>query len=324
MKKDFIISIDMGGTKILTAAINSEQGIISSNKRSTKITKKDSDFAEVIYEGIESVLEDMDLSEKNLKAICLGVPGSVNPETGIIGFAPNLNIKKYNIKQALQGFIKAPVLIENDVNLAALGIHNYGNAKGVSNALVVFIGTGIGSGLIFNNKIYRGNTFAAGEIGHIHVLKDGPLCGCGKHGCFEAVASRTAIVRNITNDIKAGKPSKLAKFVRNKTQIKSRALANALAADDKLAWKHVKDAAYTIGTTLASINNLLNLDLIILGGGVVGAMHQYIVPLIKLSFKEYSMKDSSKATKILNSNLHDEAALYGGLALAKEYLDIEV
>lgn len=324
MKKDFIISIDMGGTKILAAAINSEEGIIHSVKRSTKITKKDTDFAEVLYDLVEYLLEETGLPEKKLKAICLGVPGSVNPETGIIGLAPNLNIKNYNIKQALQEYTKVPVLIENDVNLAALGIHNFGVAKGKENALVVFIGTGIGSGLIFNGGIYRGNSFAAGEIGHMHVLDNGPICGCGKHGCFEAVASRTAIVRNITKEIKTGTRSKLAKLVNNNSQIKSKALSNALKANDKLAWKHIRQASETIGKTLASINNLLNLELIVLGGGVIEAMHQYVVPIIKESFKEYSLKDSARTTKILNSKLLDDAALFGGMALAKEFLNIEV
>ena len=158
----------------------------------------------------------------------------------------------------------------------------------------------------------------------MHILDDGPLCGCGKKGCFEAVASRTAIVREITKAIKLGKASKLTKFVKTKTQIKSKSLLAALVAGDTLTVKQVEKASQTIGKTLASVNNLLNLDVIILGGGVIEAMKKYTMPAIKQSFKDYSFRDSAKTTKIIATKIADEAALWGGIELAREFLDIEV
>jgi len=134
------------------------------------------------------------LKESKIKAVCLGIPGSVNPYTGRIGLAPNLGLKNFYIKEKLQKKIHVHVLIENDVNLGALGIKNFGVGKKNKNILVMFVGTGIGGALIFDGKIYRGTHFMAGEIGHMIVQENGPLCACGKKGCFEAVASRTAIV----------------------------------------------------------------------------------------------------------------------------------
>jgi glucokinase len=230
----------------------------------------------------------------------------------------------YHLKDELQKYTAIPVLLENDVNLAAIGIHEFEVAKGFDNVLVVFIGTGIGGGLILNGKIYRGGNLVAGEIGHIPVDDKGAVCGCGKKGCFEAVASRSAIVREIVKDIRAGKRSVLAKVVKSKTQIKSKALLNALLEDDPLTWRHVKKACDTIGKTLAGINNLLNLDMIVLGGGVIEAMKKQTVPLIKASFKEHSLKEASRHTKVVVSKLLDDAALFGGIGLAKEFLDIEV
>lgn len=324
MKNNYVISVDMGGTKILTAAVNSTEGIVARVKQSTKVSEGKLNYPKVLAGAVNELLETSGISAEQVKAVCIGIPGSVNPETGIIGLAPNLGIKNYQIKKELEKHIPFPVFIENDVNLGALGIHKFGVGKGVENMLAVFIGTGIGGGLVLNGKIYRGNTFTAGEIGHMPFLDKGPLCGCGKRGCYEAVASRTAVVRELTADIKAGKRSKLAKIVKSKTQIKSKQLLAAVKANDALTIKHLTVSAQATGKMIAGINNLLNLDMIVLGGGVIEALQGFYMPIIKESFKEYSLRDSSKATKVVASKLLDDAAVFGGIALAEEYLGITI
>src|SRR5690606_40822144 len=142
---------------------------------------------------VHDVINQLHLKKTNVKAVCLGVPGSVNPLTGIIGLAPNLGLKNFNIGEKLSKVISYPVLIENDVNLGALGIKKFGVAKKAKNMIAVFIGTGIGGGIIINEKIYSGSNFVAGEIGHMDVEKGGALCGCGNRGYIDAVASSTAI-----------------------------------------------------------------------------------------------------------------------------------
>jgi glucokinase len=258
-------------------------------------------------------------------AVCLGVPGSVNPNTGIIGLAPNLGLKNYNIKSKLEKLIPFPVLIENDVNLGALGIKYFGIGKKSQNLLAVFIGTGIGGGIIINEKLYRGKNFVAGEIGHILVQKNGPKCGCGRKGCFEAIASRTAMVNHIINDIKKGKKkSVLSSLVKSNQRIKSGALRNAIKAGDKVVTKRITEACVTIGDVLSSITNLMNFDMIVLGGGVIEALENYMLPIIKKEFQNHVLTDSAKGIKILASKLGDDVAIYGGIALAEEFLGIRV
>lgn len=314
----------MGGTKILAAAINSDKGIITLVKRETKAGAAVKEYVKSLAGITEAVVGKLNLSKKIVKAVCIGIPGSVNPFTGRIGIAPNLGIKNYNIGASLQKLIPYPVLIENDVNLGVLGIKNFGVGKNAKNMIAVFIGTGIGGGLILNGKIYRGSNFAAGEIGHIIVEKNGTKCGCGNRGCFEAVASRTAIVKNILTDIKSGKKSTLSKYSGNKYKIKSGAIKQAVKSGDKVAIKRITEGCETIGTTLAGISNLLNLDMIVLGGGLIEALSGFMLPKIKESFYQFVMKDSSKGLKVLASKLADDAALYGGLPLAKEFLDVDV
>ena len=312
----------MGGTKILAAAINSKEGIITRIKKETPGSK--GKYIQSLAEIVDAVIEELHLGKSNVKAVCLGVPGSVNPLTGIIGLAPNLGLKNFNIGEKLRKFISYPVLIENDVNLGALGIKKFGVGKNAKNMLAAFIGTGIGGGLIFNEKIYRGSNFIAGEIGHIVVEKDGPLCGCGNRGCIEAVASRTAIVRNIEKDIKSGRKSILSADLKNKQRIKSKALALAVRQKDPVAVGRVREASEKIGVMLAGIANLLNVDMIVLGGGVIEAMGNSMLPWIKKSFHKNVMMGSEKGLKIVTSKLGDDAALYGGIPLAEEFLGVKV
>lgn len=320
-----IISIDMGGTKILASVINSNDGIIARLKKPTDVTSGEEKYLEDILSIIKDVEREADIDESEIEAVALGVPGSVNPETGIIGLAPNLGLKDFNIREKLSEKCKHPVLVENDVNLGALGIHNFGVGRNVKNMLVVFIGTGIGGGLIINNKIYRGSNNVAGEIGHIPVDETGPLCGCGRPGCFEAIASRTAIVNRIKQRLSNSyEESSLRELIKNGEKIKSKALANAVIENEKVVVEEISRACYLIGKVLAGLTNLMNFDMIVLGGGLIEALDDFMLVNIKESFARFVLRDSAKGLKLVASKLGDDAAIYGGIPLTKEFLKIEV
>jgi glucokinase len=235
-----------------------------------------------------------------------------------------LGLKNFNIKEKLQKKISIPVLIENDVNLGALGAHRFGEAKKSKNMLAVFIGTGIGGGIIIDSKIYRGTNYSAGEIGHTIIDKNGPVCGCGNKGCFEAFASRTAIVKNILSDMRSKKKSLLKKIISPNKPVKSRMLAAAVKSNDRLVIKHISHACDTIGLVLANSANLMNFDMVVLGGGLVEALDYFMLPKIKEAFNNYALKDVSKNLKIIANDLGDDVALYGGIALAEEFLKIKI
>ena len=325
MQEKYIVSVDMGGTKILASVLNTKKGIIARQKKPTNVNSGTKIYVKDIAEIVKKVVTESKLKKENIAAVCLGVPGSVNPISGIINFAPNLGIKNYKMKSELEKLIPYPVLLENDVNLGALGIKTYGVGKKSVNMLAVFIGTGIGGGIIINGKIYRGFNFVAGEIGHMLVQKNGPLCSCGKKGCFEALASRTAIVNNIINDVKKGKKkSVLSNLIKSNQRIKSGALRNAIERKDKVVTKRITEACETIGDILGSIANLMNFDMIVLGGGVIEALGDFMMPIIRKEFKNHVLDAVTKGIKIIPSKLGDDAAIYGGLALADEFLGIKV
>ncbi len=319
--KDFTISVDLGGTKILSALINDNKEIIAREKVATKFKKGPAQLVKDIVESVFMLLEKAGVTEDKIKAICLGVPGTVNPLSGIIGNAPNLQIKNYNIKKALQKHFKIPVLIENDVNLGGLGIKKYEFNDKVNNMLVIFVGTGIGGALFFDGKIYRGSSYFAGEIGHILVSEEGMLLGNKKKTTFETLASRTAIVKAILKDIKAGKKSVITELVADKKAIKSKVLLQAMLKNDKVVKSNINKASKIIGTVLGSIVTLLNIDTIVLGGGVIEAMGKYMLPVIKKEFEKAVLPEPGKIVNLVTTKLGDDAAIYGGLALAEEFAD---
>jgi glucokinase len=319
METKKIISVDLGGTKILSALVNSKNEIVSRVKIPTDPSKGKESLLKGIAASVEQLLGENQLTQSDIKAISLGVPGTVNPYTGIIGDAPNLGIKNFNIKEGMAKYVNIPVLIENDVNLAGLGIKRFEYNGEVNNMLVIFVGTGIGGALFFDGKIYRGSSFYAGEIGHIHIDPKGNFSNKSRT-TFELSAGRPAIVKGITKDIKNGKKSVLKEYITEKKSIKSKALLNALKKKDKVAIQHINNAADIIGTVLGNVTTILNLDTIVVGGGVVEAMHSYFIPRIKKTFKENVLKESGAHVKINYTKLGDDAPLFGGIALAEEFL----
>lgn len=319
MNNEYIVTVDLGGTKILTALVSKDKQIINTVKYNTDITDGDSKLMETIAASVSDVINIPEFDKSTLKGVCLGVPGTVNPETGIIGNAPNLGITDFNIKEAMQKYFPYPLLIENDVNLAGMGIKKYEMNDNVNNMLVVFIGTGIGGALFFNGKLYRGSSFYAGEIGHIRVKGKGYIASKEKSTTFELSASRPAIVSAIENDIRKGKVSKLTNTILKGKSIKSKVLAKALSEGDEIVTKHVKKACRVVGTVLGSITTLLNIDTIVIGGGVIEAMGDFMMPWITESYKESVLKEPGEIVNIIATKLGDQAPLYGGIALAEEY-----
>ncbi|MDA3861597.1 MAG: ROK family protein [Melioribacteraceae bacterium] len=318
-KSQYIITIDLGGTKILSALLNNKNKIVGKVKQPTDSTKGADFIVECLVESIQNLFTNHNVTEEDIKAISMGVPGTVNPVSGLLSNAPNLGIKNFNIKGELQKSFNIPVLLENDVNLAALGIKKYEFKDAVKNMLVVFIGTGIGGALLFNGNIYRGTNFFAGEIGHMLVNSNGALSS-KKSKAFEALASRTAIVNRINKELAKGKESNIVEFIKG-NKIKSSALAKSVASGDKLVTKEIKKATKVIGSVLGSITTLLNIDTIVLGGGVVEAMGDFILKEVKKSFDISVLPEPGKNVKIVATKLGDDAPLYGGIALAEEFLD---
>ncbi len=313
-----IVVVDLGGTKILSAILNEEAKIISTAKKSTRSKDNNQDIFDRIISTIEESLNNVDLNINSIEGIVLGVPGSLNPETGFVNLAPNLGWKDMNIVEPLQNHFNKKVIIENDANLGTLGIYHFEKKSECENLIAIFVGTGIGAGIIINGKLFRGKNFSAGEIGHMKIVVDGEKCGCGNYGCLETEASRTAIARIINKEIKKGKKSIITKLIpdgRTRKVIKSSILAEALSKKDKVTIKAVEYASKKLGIATANIINLLDIDCIVFAGGVMEAIGEYMLPIIKEEVEKVALKSNLKNTQLVLSTLKDDSAVLGGFAL---------
>jgi glucokinase len=313
-----VAAIDLGGTKIL-AAIISPGGAIEG--RAKKSTGKDHTAGVVLKRMADCVLEAAaaaGVPPSQIKGIGVGSPGPVDPGTGVVLFAPNLQWNNVPVATELEARLHAPVSVDNDVRVAVLAEHTAGAGKGVRNMVGIWPGTGVGGGLVLDGRIYTGARNLAGEIGHITVKAGGPKCGCGGRGHLEALASRTAIVRDLAKAVKRGEKTALTKIVgKNVSTATSGDLAEAWTTGDKLVTKALDRAAGYIAVAIASVANLLNTELIVLGGGVIEALGEPYVEEIRRKVVGLPLATSVEGVRIVKSALGDDAGITGAGILAR-------
>jgi glucokinase len=290
-----IIGIDLGGTKILTAVADKNGKVIASVKVDTQAKLGPKKVIDNLKKSVTLALDKANIPLSRISCIGVGAPGPIIGD-GTIVSPPNLpGWKKVDIKKLLEKMFRKRVVVENDANAAALAELMFGAGKHAKNLLYITISTGIGGGIIINRKIYRGSFGIAGEIGHMNVLIDGPRCKCGNRGCLEAVASGPSIARF------AGKNDALA------VEISAR-------KGDKRSLEAIGQAAKHIGTTVGSVNNLLDLDMIVIGGGVANMGDLLFKPIRKWASK-CAMSITRKHLKIVPAKLKTNVGVMGAIAI---------
>ena len=207
-----VIGIDLGGTKVLTAVVAPDGRILSRDKMSSRGTSGYEELLARIADSARSAAAAAGVALDAVAAVGIGVPGTVDQDAGVVRIAPNLDWRDVPVGSTLTELLGLPVIVDNDVNVAALAEHRLGVGKELPSLLGVFIGTGIGGGFALDGGLHRGVHQAAAEIGHMVIKAGGPRCPCGRRGCMEALGSRTSITREIARRVAAGKSSKLVKL----------------------------------------------------------------------------------------------------------------
>src|SRR5437867_9610959 len=209
-KENYVVGVDLGGTKILAGVFDSSLECIGTAKVSTKAQRGTDAVIERIARSVNEAVDEADLTLKQVGGIGIGAPGPVDGDTGNVISAPNMpGWKEVPLKKELEKQLGVPVFVGNDANVSMLGVYVAELKSKPKNVVGIFVGTGIGGGLIFNGELYSGFNHTAGEVGHMVIDVNGPKCGCGSRGCFEAVASRTAIFQRIKEGIKEGEKTLL-------------------------------------------------------------------------------------------------------------------
>src|SRR2546423_1483595 len=319
-KSDYIVGVDLGGTKILAGVFSNSLECIGTTKLSTKAQRGLDAVVERISRCVQDAADEADLSLKQVAAVGIGAPGAVEFETGTVIFAPNLDgWKDVPLKKELEKALGVPVFVENDGNVAVLGVHVTELKGKPRNVIGIFVGTGIGGGLIINGELYSGFCHTAGEIGHMVLEVDGPKCGCGNKGCFEALASRTAIFQQIKAGIKDGEKTMLNDMLGDSLEdLRSGDLRKAIRKGDKFVTKVIEQAAEYIGIGVSNLINVLGPEVVVLGGGVMEALADEMMSVVVKTAKEHAMPGTMKGVEIVASKLGDNAGITGAAVLAKK------
>jgi glucokinase len=316
--KDYVMGVDLGGTKILAGVFDDKLECLGRAKKSTKADRGADAVVDRVAATVLEAIDECDLHPRQIRGVGIGAPGACDPETGTVIFAPNLVWKNFPLKKELEKRLDFPVFVENDCNMQTLGVHEK-ELKGKPRHMVgIFLGTGIGAGIILDGRLFSGFNRTAGEIGHMVLEVGGPKCGCGNKGCFEALASRTAILKRIEAAVKDGQKTVLTEMLGSDLDdLRSGDLRKALKRGDKLVEKVVEEAAEYTGIAVANVINLLNPEVIVVGGGVIDALQDDMLAIIIETARDYAMNGTASGIEILASKLGDEAGITGGAVLAR-------
>lgn len=315
-----VIGVDMGGTKILSAVIDAKGNILGTAKVSTKAGRGAVAVIDRIANCIQRAVGKSGVDAASIQAVGIGAPGPLDPATGVVIFAPNLGWRDVPLKTELEARTGFPTFVDNDVNVGTLGEHVFGAGRGIQNVVGIFVGTGIGGGIILQGELFHGASKTAGEIGHIIVKAGGPRCGCGTRGCLEAIASRTAMTKQFQRAIlKKGKKSVLSELTGGDLgAIRSGVLAKAVRLNDELTLKVFKKVTKYLGIGIGSIVNFLNPEMIVLGGGVVEALDDTFLDDIRDATEKYSLPNTLDGVQIVRAELGDNSGILGAAALARQ------
>ena len=321
--KDVMIGIDMGGTSLRALVVNPQNEILAVEKAPTNVAQKPDGLIRDLAALVEDVVRAAGLRKSQLRAVSIGAPGAVDPEHGVVYHAPNLVWDAVPLGAKLGKLLRFPVFAENDVNVGVVGEHALGAGRGAQELVGIFVGTGIGGGIISKGQLYLGARGAAAEVGHMIVKVDGPLCGCGNHGCIEALASRTAMERDVRAAIRAGQRSSVLKLMaeRDKERMTSSIIQRALKKNDPVMRNVMKRAQYYLGILVANVVNMLDPECVVIGGGIAERLGEYYVaPVRKTAYENFLRRHDAEKVKIVSGTLGDNAGPLGAVVLARKRL----
>ncbi|AYB40014.1 ROK family glucokinase [Brevibacillus laterosporus] len=317
MTKRMIVGVDIGGTTIKIALLDPNGKIITKTQIPTPVPEGEDAIIQQMTSTIDQLMAEQGFTKEEAYGIGIGVPGPVDTDTGFVYEAVNLGLKDTALKAKTEALTGLPTYVENDANAAALGEMWCGAGQGTDNLVAITLGTGIGGGIIIDGKIVHGVKGVGGEIGHVTVNPDGPLCNCGKKGCMERYGSATAIILGIEKAAKEGRSTYLAKQLTEKGSLTAKDAFDAAAEGDIAAQEVIDQAAFYTGFGLSHIANLLNPAKIVIGGGV-SAAGDVLFRLIRKSFDSYTWKIAADSCEILPATLGNDAGVIGASWLVKQ------
>lgn len=318
-----LLGIDLGGTNIKAGVLRENGEIISKISIKTQMPRPAEEIVDDIAKCALMALEQAGISLDEIPYIGMGVPGTVDQKTKTVEYANNLPFLKLPIGAMLQEKMQKTIYLDNDANVAALAELFCGAAKGVQNAVVVTLGTGVGGGIVLNGKIYTGLHYCGGELGHMGIALDGRPCTCGRNGCFESYASAVGLVKT-TKEVMHDFPDSLMwpMTEAENGKVSGRTAFAAARQNDLAGQKAVDLYIKHLGYGIANIINILAPEVLAIGGGVSKEGDALLLPLREEVWPQLYQREREKQTKIVLAQLQNDAGIIGAGFLGKiERLD---
>lgn len=317
----YYLGIDLGGTNIAVGIVDEDYKIIAKAKAKTRVPCPPDDLCEQLASTALEALSKANLTVDDIPWIGVGTPGTVNRDTGVIEFANNLYLNNYPLRDLLEKRLNKKVIVENDANVAAYGEFQAGALKGVTNGLAITLGTGIGSGIILDGKIYAGNNFAAGEMGHTVIVYNGRQCTCGRKGCWETYASATGLIastKEAMQKVTDRENSTIWKIADGDlNNVNGRTAFDAMRAGDPVGKAVVDEYISYLGCGLANCINTFQPDILCIGGGICNEGETLLKPLREYLAHEVYTINTAKQTKLCTAQLGNDAGIIGAALLGK-------
>lgn len=311
------VGTNVGSTKVISVLTRLDGSILSRSdlpmERAWSLERQ----VKQIARSISDVFPQSEEQKRRVLGIGLGIPGLLTSGNGVSVFSPNLGWRNVPIKSLIEDQVACPVTLDNSVRVGALGERWWGTASQVSNLVALYVGTGVGAGLIINGQIYKGHNEAAGEIGHVVVSEGGARCSCGKSGCLEAVASGPAIAKRALSRIRAGEKSLLQDMNVDESLITSEHVYQAAKKGDALSLEVLEEAAHFIGIGMSILINLFNPQVLVFNGGVSNSW-DITGPAILKTAQALIFEGSNPDIKIIRSSLGDSVGPLGAATLVIE------
>ncbi len=310
------IGVDIGGMSIKAGIVDLNGKIIEKNSVKTNSKNGAEPFLKDIKSLLSNLLEYANKNNYSIGGIGFGVPGVVNNKLGTIDYACNLNLYNVPLKDYLKD-LNLPIFVSNDANVATLAEQRWGVARGYNDVVMLTLGTGIGGGIVIDNKLFEGYEGKGAEMGHQVIVVDGEECGCGRHGCFEAYASASALLRYTKEYMQKDKSSLMWEYCDNKIEnVNGLTSFECAKKGDKTANKVVDLYIKYLGEGMLNICNIFRPQVIVLGGGISN-QKEYLKDKVQKYLEEryYGYKETPRV-EVLIAELKNDAGIIGAATLA--------
>ena len=312
------LGIDLGGTNIVAGVVDKNYKIVARASCKTAVPRPESEICDSMADVAKKAIEKAKITIDDIHSIGIGVPGAVNPKTGVIEYSANLFFHNWEVVKMMEERLGKKVLIENDANAAALGEYLAGSAKGAKNAVAITLGTGVGGGIIVDGKIYSGSNFAGAELGHMVIVKDGKECACGRHGCWETYASATGLI-NLTKQKILSEKLEFSYMLKlcdgDINKVSGKTSFDAMSDGDPTAKAVVEEYISYLSCGLVNIINIFQPDVLCIGGGISAQGENLLGPVRQYVERERYTKHNDKQTVICACTLGNDAGIIGAAYL---------